>query len=77
MEIVDATAQEGTFDIKDAPLIPPEHAQIAADMVEQLREKYGITEEDMNALFNGMVMVFVRGEYCKQLGYVPSGEDQS
>ena len=41
--------------------ISHQEAQNASDLVEILREKYTIEEEDLDILYNALVTVYVRG----------------
>lgn len=44
----------------DVPAVDGAQVGEAVDMVEQLVEKYGITPVDADALFNGMVAIYIR-----------------
>lgn len=46
----------------EVPVVGHDEAQNASDLVEIIREKYGITDEDLDTLYNGMISVFVRGK---------------
>jgi hypothetical protein len=39
-----------------------EEAQAASDLVEELKETYGISARDLDLIFNGCVAVFLRGQ---------------
>ena len=78
VKVIDATGGEDTtFAIEDCPVLTQEETQDAADMVAALQSKYEISDEDMDLLFQGMVGVFVRGEYCKQMGFDPNEKDDN
>lgn len=44
----------------DVPEVSGEEVGEAIDMVEQLVDKYGINPVDADALFNGMVAIYIR-----------------
>lgn len=79
MEIVDATGNtddSDTFPIEKAPILTHEDACEAAAAVVAIQIKYGISDDDMDEIFQGMLAVYVRTEFCKWLGYEPKTKNQ-
>lgn len=46
----------------EIPAVGHEEAQNASDLVSIIQEKYGITDEDIDVLYNAMVCVYLRGK---------------
>lgn len=46
----------------EVPEIEHDEAQAASDLVELIKEKYDISDGDVDQLYNAMVKVFLRGK---------------
>jgi hypothetical protein len=69
----DATQEKISIDV---PAVTGEEAAEAIDLVEHLVEKYGITPVDADAIFNGMVAIYIRQRAVhgdRQPSYCPFG----
>ncbi len=74
-EIVDASGGEA-FSIEKMPGITNDEAADAAEVVTLIQEKYKISVEDIDTLYNSMLTIFVRGRLCESKGFKP-GEGES
>lgn len=72
MEVIDATSG-GTFRIP-APKVTHEQSQDALATLDVMQEKYGISSEDLDLLYNAMVAIFIRVQLFGLGGCTP-GED--
>jgi len=70
VKVIDATGtnNEGKFDLK-APVFSANEAKACSLAADNIQEKYRITDEDMNTLFNCMLTVFMRVQFCRTQGY--------
>jgi hypothetical protein len=53
---------EEKHQIIDVPEVDHEEAQDASDLVDFIKEKYNIADEDLDLLYNAFVCVFLRGK---------------
>ena len=45
----------------DVPRVTGTQAEESSDLVERMTQKYALSEDDTNALFNAVVAIYIRG----------------